>query len=251
MLMKIVESPSGLWSALPRDSVSHPTFLRRAPSTPASETHRQPSVSYIIMPQKAKISVRTSGAQVGNRYMKHANESDLSDEGAHTDFDVLTMLFQRAGEGGLEVCPGRAAVGDFAVGSTWTPVPARGDIIVCNIGDQLMRWSDDVFKSNFHRVKMPSKDMSQGPRYSIAFFNQARSKTVIQGPLQKYPPIVGRLCWGCRTSLIPSRPANSSLRKQWRATSLPSKPSRGRCRVYIWTSSAQIHHVSPSEQSVK
>jgi isopenicillin N synthase-like dioxygenase len=54
--------------------------------------------------------------------------------GAHTDFDVLTMLFQREGEGGLEVCPGREAVGDFAVGSVWKPVPARGDIIVCNIG---------------------------------------------------------------------------------------------------------------------
>jgi isopenicillin N synthase-like dioxygenase len=29
--------------------------------------------------------------------------------GAHTDFDVLTLLFQRPGEGGLEVCPGRLA----------------------------------------------------------------------------------------------------------------------------------------------
>ena len=54
--------------------------------------------------------------------------------GAHTDFDVLTLLFQRAGESGLEVCPGRGAVGDFAVGSVWTPVPAQDDIIVCNIG---------------------------------------------------------------------------------------------------------------------
>lgn len=110
--------------------------------------------------------------------------------GAHTDFDVLTMLFQRPGEGGLEVCPGRKAVGDFAIGSVWTPVPARGDIIVCNLGDQMMRWSDDALKSNFHRVKLPGPKDSQGPRYSIAFFNQARSGTVIQGPLKKYPQIV-------------------------------------------------------------
>lgn len=61
--------------------------------------------------------------------------------GAHADFDVLTMLFQRDGEGGLEVCPGRKVVGDFGMGTEWFPVEARMDQIVCNIGDQLMRVS--------------------------------------------------------------------------------------------------------------
>jgi len=54
-----------------------------------------------------------------------------------------------------------------------------------------MRWSDDKFKSNFHRVKLPGPGDSKGPRYSIAFFNQARSETVIQGPLKKYEAITG------------------------------------------------------------
>ena len=30
------------------------------------------------------------------------------------------------------------------------------------------------------------------PRYSIAYFNQAREGTLIQGPLAKYPPLTGR-----------------------------------------------------------
>ena len=59
--------------------------------------------------------------------------------GAHADFDILTMLFQRDGESGLELCPGRKVVGDFGMGQTWIPVEARQDRIVCNIGDQLMR----------------------------------------------------------------------------------------------------------------
>lgn len=115
--------------------------------------------------------------------------------GAHADFDVLTMLFQRDGEGGLEVCPGRKVVGDFGMGNTWTPVEARSDRIVCNIGDQLMRWSDDRLKSTYHRVGMPKAHQAwaQGPRYSMAFFNQARSDVVIQGPEKKYPPIVSGL----------------------------------------------------------
>lgn len=110
--------------------------------------------------------------------------------GAHADFDVLTMLFQRNGEGGLEVCPGRKVVGDFGMGQEWIPVEARQDRIVCNIGDQLMRWSDDRLKSTYHRVRLPEGNESRGPRYSMAFFNQARTDEVIQGPSKKYPPIV-------------------------------------------------------------
>ncbi|RSH93110.1 hypothetical protein EHS25_007463 [Saitozyma podzolica] len=111
--------------------------------------------------------------------------------GAHADFDVLTMLFQRDGEGGLEVCPGRKVVGDFGMGTEWFPVEARMDQIVCNIGDQLMRWSDDRLKSTYHRVRLPEGSESRGPRYSIAFFNQARTDVVIQGPQKKYPPVTG------------------------------------------------------------
>ncbi|KAH7920597.1 Clavaminate synthase-like protein [Leucogyrophana mollusca] len=111
--------------------------------------------------------------------------------GAHTDFALLTLLFQRPGEFGLEVCPGREFVGDHDMGNTWVPVEAKEGHIVCNIGDQLMRWSDDRLKSTFHRVRLPKPDEKKGPRYSIGFFNQARSDTIIQGPGGRYPPITG------------------------------------------------------------
>jgi isopenicillin N synthase-like dioxygenase len=89
--------------------------------------------------------------------------------GAHTDFDCLTMLFQRTGEDGLEVCPGREAHSGFAKGDMWTPVePITGEI-VCNIGDMLMSWSDDRFKSLFHRVRCPKIGENQKERYSIAY----------------------------------------------------------------------------------
>lgn len=88
--------------------------------------------------------------------------------GAHTDFDCLTLLFQRTGEDGLEVCPGREAHTSFGVGDQWTPVKARTGEIVCNIGDMLMAWSDDRFKSLFHRVRCPGVGENQHSRYSIA-----------------------------------------------------------------------------------
>jgi isopenicillin N synthase-like dioxygenase len=80
------------------------------------------------------------------------------------------------------------------MGDEWTKVePAPGEI-VCNIGDLLMSWSDDRFKSTFHRVKTPSDPEVDyyGPRYSMAFFNQPCTDVEIQGPLKKYPMVTGR-----------------------------------------------------------
>lgn len=108
--------------------------------------------------------------------------------GAHTDFDCLTMIFQKAGQGGLQVSPGRNAEG-AGEGREWTSVIPRDGIITCNIGDMLMRWSDDKLKSTLHRVRMPKAEDYQGPRYSMGFFCQANKDVVIQGPEKKYPPI--------------------------------------------------------------
>ncbi|SFN16188.1 isopenicillin N synthase family oxygenase [Variovorax sp. OV329] len=104
--------------------------------------------------------------------------------GAHTDFDCLTLLYQRAGQGGLQVCPGKEMDAQ-----EWTSIPPMADLITCNIGDMLMRWSDDRLPSNFHRVKNPVPGEYMGPRYSLAFFCQANRDQVIESPSGKYPPI--------------------------------------------------------------
>ncbi|MEN8424603.1 2OG-Fe(II) oxygenase family protein [Acinetobacter junii] len=107
--------------------------------------------------------------------------------GAHTDFDCLTLLFQRKGQGGLQVCPGK----DMDQ-QQWTSIEPRDDVITCNIGDMLMRWSDDQLPSNFHRVKNPEAHEYQGARYSLAFFCQANEDVVIESPKKKYPAITAK-----------------------------------------------------------
>lgn len=109
---------------------------------------------------------------------------DLWRAGAHTDFDCLTILYQREGQGGLQVCPGK----EFEA-QAWTSIPPHEDLITCNIGDMLMRWSDDQLPSNFHRVKNPVPGEYMGPRYSLAFFCQANTDAVIASPSGKYPTI--------------------------------------------------------------
>ncbi|OKL59496.1 hypothetical protein UA08_05286 [Talaromyces atroroseus] len=108
--------------------------------------------------------------------------------GVHTDIGCLTLLFQRDGEDGLEICPGRESHSSFAVGDTFFPLPAETGPIVVNIGDMLMAWSDDRLKANFHRVR--AKESGHSPdRYSIAYFNTGRKDVIMQGPLKKYPAI--------------------------------------------------------------
>ena len=104
--------------------------------------------------------------------------------GAHTDFDALTLLFQRSGQGGLQVLPGAEAHGQ-----AWTPVEPSDDAITCNIGDMLMRWSDDRLPSNFHRVRAPRRGEYRGPRYTIAYFAQANTDVLIESAGGTYPPI--------------------------------------------------------------
>ena len=47
----------------------------------------------------------------------------------------------------------------------WIEAPHIPGTFVCNIGDCLMRWTDDLYVSTPHRVAIPLQD-----RYSAAFF---------------------------------------------------------------------------------
>jgi isopenicillin N synthase-like dioxygenase len=99
--------------------------------------------------------------------------------GEHTDYGNVTIL-ATDGVAGLEVRDR---------GGRWMPAPTLPDAFVCNIGDCLMRWTNDTYVSTPHRVAAPVSE-----RYSIAFFldpnPDARVESVVAGPA-KYPPIGG------------------------------------------------------------
>jgi isopenicillin N synthase-like dioxygenase len=76
--------------------------------------------------------------------------------GEHTDYGCVTLL-ATDGVGGLEV---RTRAGE------WIAAPHVPGAFVCNIGDCLMRWTNDIYVSTPHRVVSPAGK----ERYSIAFF---------------------------------------------------------------------------------
>ncbi|DBB14242.1 TPA: hypothetical protein ACH3X3_001190 [Trebouxia sp. C0006] len=128
-----------------------------------------------------------------NRYPsvegKHFPEGALR-IGAHTDFELLTLLFTRPGEVGLEVCAGKGTTAKEAMKTgLWQPCDPVAGAITINIGDALQYWSDDRLKSTFHRVRVPKEHEYKGDRHSMAYFANARGSTLLQGPKKKYPPI--------------------------------------------------------------
>ncbi len=100
--------------------------------------------------------------------------------GAHTDYGALTFLLTD-GTAGLQVKP---RDGD------WIDAPVVPDAFVVNIGDCLMRWSNDTYVSTPHRVLPPPK-----PRQSIAFFLDPNPEAIIEAlpgtGTAKYPPTTG------------------------------------------------------------
>merc|ERR1712039_1155735 len=99
--------------------------------------------------------------------------------GAHTDFAILTLLFQRPGETGLECASNPLSHRHDGV-IRYTPVDPEQGTISCNIGDMLMKMSDDRLLSNLHRVRMPSAEVPPSSRYSMAFFLQPDKGTMVE-----------------------------------------------------------------------
>ena len=126
---------------------------------------------------------------------------------AHTDYGTLTLLVQDM-VGGLKV---------KRKDGTWIDVQPVEDSIIVNVGDMLMRWSNDRLKATLHKVESPEATTnttalsadSKPPegstatktmvpeRYSIAFFCNANKNVEIEcletccspSAPARYPPI--------------------------------------------------------------
>jgi isopenicillin N synthase-like dioxygenase len=105
--------------------------------------------------------------------------------GAHTDYGGFTILSGEDVPGGLQV---RARSGE------WIDVHTEPSALVVNIGDLLMRWTNDRWLSNLHRVVNPPAAARERARLSIAFFNHPNYDVLIEclAPpgAAKHPPVL-------------------------------------------------------------
>ncbi len=104
--------------------------------------------------------------------------------GAHTDYGALTILRGDDVPGGLQV---RLRSGE------WIDVHPAPDSFVCNIGDLMMRWTNDRWLSNVHRVANPPPAHAGTPRFSVAFFHNpnfdAEIRCIDPSAPTKYEPM--------------------------------------------------------------
>lgn len=102
--------------------------------------------------------------------------------GAHTDYGCITLL-ATDDAGGLEV---------QARDGGWVKAPCLEGTLICNIGDCLMRWTNDIYSSTPHRVVNPP----DRERYSVAFFLDPNPDAIVRclpsitAPA-RYAPITG------------------------------------------------------------
>lgn len=97
------------------------------------------------------------------------NDSKVLGIGAHTDYEMVTLLAQQSS--------GVTALQVKNTADEWIDVPPRPDSdFICNIGDQLAMWTNDVFISTKHRaLNHPASD-----RLSIPCFCGVNYDTVIE-----------------------------------------------------------------------
>jgi isopenicillin N synthase-like dioxygenase len=82
--------------------------------------------------------------------------------GEHTDLSMMTLLYSDNAVGGLQVKT-RAGV--------WIYAPAVPDTFIVNIGDLMMRWTNDRWVSTPHRVVNPDGAAVAGSRrLSVGMF---------------------------------------------------------------------------------
>jgi len=109
--------------------------------------------------------------------------------GAHTDYGSLTILHTEDKPGGLQV---------VNKAGEWVDVPIVPGCFIINIGDLMMRWTNDTWTSNLHRVVNPPLDAGEASRrQSLVFFHNPNHDALVEcipsclapGAAPKYPPI--------------------------------------------------------------
>ena len=110
----------------------------------------------------------------------------------HTDLGMFTLLrHEREHRGGLQL---KTKSGD------WMDVPQIENAFVVNIADTMQQWTNDMWKSTFHRVLNPPRDASgmTKPRIGLPFFFNVNQDALLEclpsccGPDNppKYAPII-------------------------------------------------------------
>ena len=90
--------------------------------------------------------------------------------GEHEDINLITLLIG-GHQPGLEIRSKK---------NEWLPVNFDSEVLICNIGDMLQRFTNHKLVSTTHRVVVPEEASKNTSRYSIPFFVHPNPNWVIE-----------------------------------------------------------------------
>jgi len=132
--------------------------------------------------------------------------------GAHSDYGAFTILRTEAAPGGLQV---------VRRGGDWIDAPLVDRGFIVNIGDLLMRWTNDRWVSTVHRVVNPPDDVRErATRLSVAFFQVPNHDVDV------------RCFESCASAADPPRYAPTTAGAHWRAKILAARNIDATAPVY-------------------
>jgi isopenicillin N synthase-like dioxygenase len=91
--------------------------------------------------------------------------------GVHSDYGFATILLSQSSAGGLQA---QSRAGD------WIDVPALDGAYVVNIGDALMRMTNDRWVSTPHRVVNPPAGAAGTRRQSVPYFHNPEADALVR-----------------------------------------------------------------------
>ena len=98
-------------------------------------------------------------------YPPQGTAADVIGIGAHSDYDVFTIL-------ATDDVP---ALEILNPSGDWIPAPPIPGAFIVNVGDLLQRWTNDLYRSTVHRAT----NLSGRERFSIPFFSNVNPHEII------------------------------------------------------------------------
>ncbi|KAK7978512.1 gibberellin 20 oxidase [Apiospora saccharicola] len=117
--------------------------------------------------------------------------------GAHADWGFLTLLFEKEGQSGLEICPGREVVTEHALGDySWSKVHFRPRRYCFAISATCSCRGPTTGSSRPSTASRPpaairATTTASGSRLRFFSTSPCCKDALIQGPLKKYPLVTG------------------------------------------------------------
>ena len=132
--------------------------------------------------QRHRITEPSGGSARLLKYPPQPSDDQRISHAPHTDFGSVTLLFSRVG--GLQILPP-------GMTSEWGYVVSEPSHAIVNLGDGMVKFTNGLLRSAYHRVTSPPGVQAALTRYSLVYFARAEDEVLLGRLASKIIPELG------------------------------------------------------------